>query len=188
MVSGPPVAQAGRTSPCKACNHTRHERQRRTRPTSDLAEVTERVCRGGWHQPWVRGLGLLRVDQGLSQPDSRSRRGLFRQVLRTIQPRGRLAEFLRCPERPLCRQTGGLGPKTSAKSEPNWFTDEEKPASMRVIGRCAHAGPSSACGRRGRFWCRRSSGRALSGAAKEQGPHRGPCSCVMPNGWCAACR
>lgn len=52
---------------CAHCNHTRHKRKNPPEPESYLAEVRKRVGRGGWHQPWVRGLGLLRVDQGPSQ-------------------------------------------------------------------------------------------------------------------------
>ena len=45
---------------CLLCNRTRHQRKKPPPPDAYLADVRRRVCKGGWHHPWVRDLGLLR--------------------------------------------------------------------------------------------------------------------------------
>lgn len=53
--------EANVVAACAHCNHTRHKRKKPPEPASYLAEVRRRVGRGGWHQPWVRSLGLLKA-------------------------------------------------------------------------------------------------------------------------------
>lgn len=60
-----PRSQGGLDAPnniaacCAHCNHTRHKRERPPEPAAYLADVRRRVARGGWHDQWVYGLGLL---------------------------------------------------------------------------------------------------------------------------------
>lgn len=44
---------------CAHCNHTRHKRKNPPPPNAYLADIRKRVALGGWHQDWVRSLGLL---------------------------------------------------------------------------------------------------------------------------------
>ena len=46
---------------CAHCNHTRHKRKNPPQPDLYLADIRKRIARGGWHQDWVRSLGLLSV-------------------------------------------------------------------------------------------------------------------------------
>lgn len=45
---------------CMLCNRTRHQRKKPPPPEAYLVDVRRRVCKGGWHYPWVRDLGLLK--------------------------------------------------------------------------------------------------------------------------------
>jgi len=58
---GGPCTEDNIVSACRRCNRTRHLRKRPPAPESYLADVRRRVREGGWHDAWVRELGLLRA-------------------------------------------------------------------------------------------------------------------------------